>query len=191
MPIQYTNRKGKTYFLHEGKTKKGNPRYIFSGSKKFAVKEIPKGYQIYENPNAQVFLRRIQPKLIYEAEEILIKKALKDLVERKYCNITFEKSDITIYLADHNVDRMREIFKDTDRAKKEGIEVLIDQELTYSPVIKLILKSPKERLFVFKTPDYEGVNKPWKAVGTPGSLETSLSVIKDEIDIDTYYSFPF
>ena len=30
MAITYTNRKGKTYYLHEGVTKKGKPRYYFS-----------------------------------------------------------------------------------------------------------------------------------------------------------------
>ena len=29
MTVTYTNRKGKTYYLHQGKTKKGNPKYFF------------------------------------------------------------------------------------------------------------------------------------------------------------------
>jgi len=191
LSLKYINRKGKTYFLHEGKTKKGNSRYFFSQSENFALNEIPKGYQIYENPNAQVFLRRIQPKLINKVEEALVKEVLKELIERKYCRITVEKSDITIYWADHNVERMRDIWINTPRAQKEGIEVLIDQEITYSPVIILTLQAPKERLFILKMPDFEGVNMPWKVVGNPVSLETLISNVMDKIDIETYYSSLF
>lgn len=30
MSIEYINRKGKKYYLHTGKTKKGNDKYFFS-----------------------------------------------------------------------------------------------------------------------------------------------------------------
>ena len=30
MTATYTNRKGKTYYLHQGKTKFGNPKYFFT-----------------------------------------------------------------------------------------------------------------------------------------------------------------
>ena len=30
MPVTYTNRKGKTYYLHQGTTTKGNPKYFFA-----------------------------------------------------------------------------------------------------------------------------------------------------------------
>ncbi len=54
MPIQYTNRKKKKYFIHQGRTKKGNSKYTLSQSIDKALDYIPEGYEIYENPNAQV-----------------------------------------------------------------------------------------------------------------------------------------
>ena len=66
MTVQYTNRKSKTYYLHEGKTKTGKAKYHFSMKKEGKlIKKIPDGYEIYEHPtNAQVFLRKEQPILI-------------------------------------------------------------------------------------------------------------------------------
>ena len=68
MAVEYTNRIGKTYYLREGKTKTGKPRYFFSSNKDGkgeAVKEIPEGFEIYEHPeNAQVFLRKKRLQLI-------------------------------------------------------------------------------------------------------------------------------
>ena len=65
MPITYTNAKGKTYYLHQGTTKTGKPKYYFSLEREGQLAEaIPEGFEIYENPNAQVFLRSIPPQLI-------------------------------------------------------------------------------------------------------------------------------
>jgi hypothetical protein len=62
MSIQYINRKEQIYYLHQGITKTGKPKYFFSMKAEGNVLEaIPDGYEIYENPNAQVFLRKIQP----------------------------------------------------------------------------------------------------------------------------------
>lgn len=59
MAVEYCNRVGKRYFLREGKTKTGKPRYFFSSKlegKGEAVHSMQEGYEIYEHPeNAQVF----------------------------------------------------------------------------------------------------------------------------------------
>ena len=69
MPITHTNAKGKTYYLHQGTTKTGKPKYYFSMESGGPLADaIPEGFEMYENPNAQVFLRRIPPKLITDEE---------------------------------------------------------------------------------------------------------------------------
>src|SRR5262249_17703056 len=69
VPITHTNAKGKTYYLHQGTTKTGKPTYHFSmQSEGHLAESIPVGFEIYENPNAQVFLRRIPPKIITDEE---------------------------------------------------------------------------------------------------------------------------
>ena len=57
MGIEYTNRKGKKYYLNVGKTKTGKPRHYFSMKiRDQLAEEIPEGFEIYEHPaNAQVF----------------------------------------------------------------------------------------------------------------------------------------
>ena len=64
MPMTHTNAKGQIFSLYQGTTKTGKPRYYFAmQSEGTLATAIPTGYEIYENPNAQVFLRRIPPKL--------------------------------------------------------------------------------------------------------------------------------
>ena len=78
MFVQYVNKRGQTYYLHQGITKTGKPKYFFSmKSKGTPVDTIPDGFEIYENPDAQVFLRRIQPKIITDNEIAIIEKEMK------------------------------------------------------------------------------------------------------------------
>src|SRR4030095_12443088 len=69
VPITHTNAKGKTSYLHEGTTKTGKPKYYCSmESEGHLAEDIPVEFESYENPNAQVFLRRIPPKIIPDEE---------------------------------------------------------------------------------------------------------------------------
>ena len=78
MPVTHVNRKRDTYYLHAGKTKTGNPRYWFSKSTEGdLVAALPEGYEVYENPDAQVFLRRIVPQLVTPSEVAVVEGGLK------------------------------------------------------------------------------------------------------------------
>ncbi len=66
------NDKGQTYYLHQGVTKTGKPKYHFAMKSEGNLVDVtPEGFEIYENPNAQVFLRRIPPKMITDEERQL------------------------------------------------------------------------------------------------------------------------
>ena len=96
MPAQHRNRKGQTYTLHQGKSKTGTPQYFFSMKTEGDLAEaIPEGYEIYENPNAQVFLRKIQPKLIRDSERAMVEKHLPESPGIFLCDI--KGKTITIF----------------------------------------------------------------------------------------------
>lgn len=61
--LTYTNRMGETYYLHEGRTKTGKPRYFFARTvREGALAEMPEGYEVSESLNAVVSVRRIGKK---------------------------------------------------------------------------------------------------------------------------------
>ena len=60
MATIYTNSKNIQYYLHKGKTKTGKDKFYLSQKKEGAIDEpTPKGYEVYENPNGQFFIRKI------------------------------------------------------------------------------------------------------------------------------------
>ena len=86
MPVTHVNRKRDTYYLHAGKTKTGKPRYWFSTKADGdLVDAIPEGYEIYENPDAQVFLRKIVPQLVTPAEIAVVKEGLERYAPGQNC----------------------------------------------------------------------------------------------------------
>jgi hypothetical protein len=90
VPITHTNAKGQTFSLYQGTTKTGKPRYYFAmQSEGTLATAIPAGYEIYENPNAQVFLRRIPPKIITDAERQVVEAGM-----RTYATIKDYKVDV-------------------------------------------------------------------------------------------------
>jgi hypothetical protein len=91
VPITHTNAKGKIHYLHQGTTKTGKPKYHFSmQSEGTLAASIPEGFEIYENPNAQVFLRRIPPKIITDVERQVVEDGM-----RKYASMKDYKTDFS------------------------------------------------------------------------------------------------
>ena len=65
MSVTYINRKGRKYYLCQGVTKTGKPRYFFLREQKSKpIGKIPEGYEIAESVNGIVSLSKVKPKLI-------------------------------------------------------------------------------------------------------------------------------
>ena len=98
MPVTYVNRYRDTYYLHAGKTKTGKPRYWFSTKAEGdLVHAIPEGYEVYENPDAQVYFRKIVPQLVTLAEIAVVKYGLERYAPDQHCLVDVRKADIIVY----------------------------------------------------------------------------------------------
>jgi hypothetical protein len=101
MPVTYVNRKRDTYYLHAGKTKTGKPKYWFSTKADGdLVDAIPEGYEVYENPDAQVFLRKIVPQLVTPAEVTVVEEGLKRFAPGQNCLVDVQGEQIVVYHAE-------------------------------------------------------------------------------------------
>lgn len=98
MPVTYTNRKAKTYFLCQGITKTGKPRYYFTPDpKESLLVEIPDGYQIQESVNGIVSLVRIQPSLISSEDVAAVEAALQNHPQARRYRVSVKTKYITIH----------------------------------------------------------------------------------------------
>lgn len=66
----YTNRKGKTYYLHRSTSQAARQRYYFSPTPgDNAIDDLPEGYEVRENVNGQVSAGRSRARIITLEEE--------------------------------------------------------------------------------------------------------------------------
>ncbi len=101
MPVSHVNRKRATYYLHAGTTKTGKPKYWFAKSTVGdLVETIPQGYEVYENPDAQVFLRKELPRLIADEEIAIVREGLRKHAKDRHCTADVRERHIVIYYSE-------------------------------------------------------------------------------------------
>jgi hypothetical protein len=145
MAIQHTNRKRDTYYLHQGQSKTGTPTCFFSKKKDGVVAEaIPEGYEVYEKPSAQVFLRRIQPRLVTDEEVALIANGVRRYAGQDNFLIDVEKNGIVVYLPDQDWDELARLLSGGQLSKcPPGLE----RTGSYSPMMRFDLADAGQRTF--------------------------------------------
>ncbi len=187
MTIEYVNRKSQTYYLHQGTTKTGKPRYFFSQKTEGNLaSEIPDGYEIYENPHAQVFLRKIPIKLITDEELEIIKKGLAEFCEVKLCKIDVKKEIVTVFAPDKdwaNAENLPSMFS-------QGIDQSIVEYLAlrtnYEAVMRFVLTNLEERLFLVQRYCYRGSIDDWIDLDE-GDLSTIIKEYIKHIGQESYF----
>jgi len=148
MTLRYANHKGETYYLFKGSRRKGSSRYFFSKKKEGApAKSIPEGYEIYEDPNGRVFLRKIVSKKITEEEISVIENSIRQYAKAKDYKIDVKGKAITIYLPDQEIKDLRRYFDSSISENQSLLDRFLKHILTYSPVMRFILTDEKERNF--------------------------------------------
>jgi len=142
VPITYTNAKDKTYYLHQGTTKTGKPKDYFSTQPEGTWAEaIPEGFEIYENPNAQVFLRRIPPKIITDEERQVVEDGMRKYAEVQDYKIDVKGNAIVVYTADQDIETLADVFKDmySGPSARTQLRTLLRQGIHYSPMLQFLL----------------------------------------------------
>ncbi len=185
--IEYTNRKGKTYYLHVGKTKRGNPRYHFSmETPGELLKEIPEGYEIYENPNAQVFLRKIQPKEILDEEMAILEKELRAHAKPTKYIIDTKAKVIIIFWTNQSGPRIGDLSSFFGMAR---MEEFYESHAYFSPIFRFTLVDPQERLFIAERFCFRGSIDDWMHLldGGPDSLEILATRYVRHLGKESFY----
>ena len=167
MPITHTNAKGKTYYLHQGTTKTGKPKYYFSMERNGALAEsIPAGFEIYENPNAQVFLRRIPPKIITDEERQAVEDGMRKYAEVQDYKIDVRGNAIEIHTAHQDSETFREMFT---RARPDldptQIAAFVAQAVHYFPMMQFLLEDEQRRAFTAQRYCFIGSIDDWIDIG--------------------------
>ncbi len=185
--LSYTNRKGKKYYLHEGKTKKGNQRYYFSTKDTGELAaNVPEGYEIYEDPNARVFLLRVQPKLILDEEIEIIEKELKSHGRPNDHKVDVRADVITVFESNQRSQPSNDF---TPFFITNFMQDFYDRHATYQPIFRFILVDQDQRLFTAERFCFKGRVDDWTPLlsGGPDSLQTLAKRYLKHLGEESFY----
>jgi hypothetical protein len=186
VPIQFRNRKGKTYYLRQGKTKTGAARYFFSMKVEGDLADaIPEGYEIFENPNAHVFLRKKQPKLIWDFEKAIIEQHLPESPGRFLCDI--KGKTVSIFEADQDIKSLEESLRSIGFPWMIDTAELLRTATTFSAVVRFTLQDPEERLFTLERYCFKGSIDDWMYIAGPEQLESLAKKYLKHLGRESFY----
>ena len=99
MGIEYVNRCGDRYYLLEGKTKTGKPKYYASRKcTGVAVDKMPEGFEFYEHPEqGLVSVRRIRPSQIQASERRQLEAWTLELAGTRFFVVDIQDDCLVVY----------------------------------------------------------------------------------------------
>ncbi len=181
MSIQHVARTGKTYYLHTRSTKTGKASYHFSTTQEGDLApSIPEGYEIYENINAQVFLRRKTPQLIGMEELALVEQALQAHAEKWRYKVEIKKNTLVIYESCQDIERLDSRlgswmapWMNAGKAKEWLVRTA-----HYQAVMRFILEDQEKRLFSAERWCFRGSVDGWMNIMSEPSAKLPALVKK-------------
>ncbi|PSB30761.1 hypothetical protein [Stenomitos frigidus] len=188
MSVEYTNRRGRKHYLHEGKTKTGKPKYFFSmKAEGTLLNAIPDGYEIYEHPSAQVFLRKIPPQIITPEEVAIVQDGIKKHAKLDYFIVDVKDNQIVVYLCDQNVDALMEIALPVSSAEAARMRAALVESLSYSPMMQFVLESTQTRAFVVERWCFRGSVDDWIALDRSTDLNALVKQYGQHLGKESFY----
>ena len=189
MPITHTNAKGQTFSLYQGTTKTGKPKYYFvMQSEGTLAKAVPAGYEIYENPNAQIFLRRIPPKIITDEECQIVEEGMRKYAEVKDYKVDVRGNALLIYTADQDMETLAAIVCNPHAYREENTRrmTLLRQGIHYSPMLVFQLIDAQRRTFQTQRYCFLGSVDDRFEIGKPGKLTQLVKRYVKHLGQDSY-----
>jgi len=132
---------------------------------------VPDGYEVYENPNGQVFLRKKKPAIISDSEIRVVDEGMRKYSDIEYYRLDTKKNAIIVYLADQDVEKIGELLPETYILTYGGMEKALDSLLDYSPMMRFVLTDNEKKKFVAERYCFLGSIDDWIYIGGPDKLE--------------------
>jgi hypothetical protein len=171
MAVEYINRRGDTYYVHIGKTKTGKPMYYVSKKKDGVLAEsIPDGYEIYEDPNARVYVRKIRPRIFTDEEIAIVENSVRRYSNLAHFKIDLKENSIVIFSPDQDFGLFKQALSRLAPLSSMRLDEILTESLTYSPVMRFVLADKESREFEVERWCFLGSIDDWIFLDTSNDL---------------------
>jgi hypothetical protein len=192
MPIEYTNRKGDRYFLRQGKTKTGKPKYFVS--RKLTgepVEEMPDGYELFEHPEqGLVFVRKIRPTRILPEEREKLRGWTHELAGAEYFIVDVQDDSLVIYTPGNDPAESVKVFDDFPSMLpgcKASMKEHFAKTAVYVAMFRFTLVNEKKRFFAVDRWCFKGSIDNWFSLAAGRPLEEQARKYLPHLHKESFY----
>jgi hypothetical protein len=196
MPVTYTNWRGVTYYLCQGATKTGKPRYYFAREPKGEpVAQIPEGWKISESVNGIVSLVKDRPAQIRLEEVEAVEAAVQRHPKSHNYRVNIKHDRIEVYeRVGPGPDEL------VAKLKEDGLLVpgragylrdSLESHAQFTPVLRFILADAEQRTFRTERWCYLGSIDGWIDVGPMGPVDLLARYWVPKLGTDALFEVVF
>ena len=193
LPVTYPNRKGRTYYLCQGVTKTGKPRYYFTQKPKGKVlKHIPEGYRISESVNGRVSLVKDRPMQIRPEEVSAVEAALQSHSKAQNYRVNVKHDRIAVYelVGRSAEDLIAALARQGLGSPELADRIRAEQEEygQFTPVLRFILADKAKHTFRVERVSY--LDDGWDDVSQVGSVGKLANRWMPRLGTDEFFDYP-
>jgi hypothetical protein len=193
MGLQFENRRGKIYYLQEGRTPTGKPKY-YMGQKitGTALDALPEGYEIHEAPeHGQVVVRKCQPSIITADERETVVQAVRRSSGLKHFNVEIEGDRLVVWTPSMDVSEADNMIHHLAGAvsipRAQELQTFLLKQTHYMKMLRFVLVDPERRVFVVERWCFRGSIDDWIRIGGRGPLSELAERYAKHLGRESFY----
>lgn len=190
--LEYVNRHGERYYILQGKTKTGKPRFYCSkrpSSAGVGVERLPDGFEIYENPeDALVSVRKVRPTRIQPFEREELTRLARKLAQAAVL-VEVEGDSLVVYASNVDQSPSGRLFGLLlgGREAPPGHVDWGTRHVHYSPMLRFTLTDEDERPYTLERWCYLGSVDYWIPLSFGKPLEVLAKYSLPHIGQESFF----
>jgi len=191
MALEHTNRRGDCYYIFQGKTKTGKPKYYASkregSAKGVPVDSLPEEFEIYENPgNGTVTVRRRKASRVLPPERDLVDRLAAELSAHSNVQTVIDGDRIVVYTPDTGSDDARSMAEGLEAPFALVVEHMA-RRANFSAEMRFTLEDVDQRTYSAERYCYRGAIDGWIPISGPAPLEALAQELLPHLGKESFY----
>jgi hypothetical protein len=190
MPFTHASRRGKTYYLHVGKTKTGKDKHFCSTKSDGTLLDaVPEGFEVYENPDGLVYLRRKTRTLLTPEELGCVEEAVKRETSLKdyEFKIEHDQDTITVFTINDDPKAMLEALNPFRARHEHFVREFALRSGTFTAMMRFRLVNSQKRLFDAERFCFRGSVDNWIPISRSEKLPALAKRFVTHLDKESFY----
>lgn len=188
--MKHVNRRGEVYYVFQGVTKTGKPKYYVSRKAESQAGEpidsLPDDFELFESPvDARVSIRKKVPSDIYDNELQFVQERIKLTVKNVKALVVREGRSIVVYES-AGADEYKSMASAFGGLTSRFVEAM-QASCPMSPAFRFKLVRKKERMFEAQRFCFRGGIEDWISLHHEGALDELCQYYLKHLGKESFY----